>query len=165
MNRKYYICWYCLDSQHRFLIWYSNDKDGVLAEHGKVPSFSSQEELFRYALTHLIDIQAEQPFLHDLDKVARWLDGPSADSIDCQAFSAAWNLFADVSSSVGDNFDSDPKLTQKVYDKIFYGLNLPAVTPEDKLYEPVWTIEEVQLIREVLGRGLNLFRLSIEEKV
>jgi hypothetical protein len=165
MNREYYICWYCLDAQHRFLIWHTNDKDGVVVDNGKVPTFSSQELLSKYAASHQIRIQPEEPILHGLDTVAQWLAAPSPNSVDCQAFIAAWNLFADVSLSVEGDFDSDKKRTQKIYEKLFCGLNLPPVTPEGKEYEPIWTKKEVGIMSDVLARGFNLFRSSIEEAV
>ncbi len=162
LKREYYICRYLLDGNDRYLIWYTNDVDGVWLDNGKIPVFHKQNLLLEYASNHHIGIEPEEPCLHDLDKVSRWLNHPNISSVDCKGFSAAWNLFTDVSSSVRGNFDPDKRKTDKVYQKIFWALNLPSMTPKEKQYEPKWTKKEVEIMREVLTQGLELFRKSTE---
>lgn len=163
MTAEYYTCWYRLDGQDRYPIWYTNDVDGVLLSDGKIPVFNEQGALINYATAHGIEIQAEEPELHDLDIVAKWVELPTGMTIDCSSFSAAWNLFADVSVSVKGEFDKDQKHTKKIYEKLFCGMNLPSVTPDGREYEPIWTNNEAELMREVLVQGLELFRGKITE--
>jgi len=162
---QYYICWYLLDKKHRFLIYCSNDKDSVFVENGKVPVFSTEKQLLSYAAVHNIKIESEEPILHDLDFIGQWSVNPKAEQINCFEFTAAWNFFADLSNSVNGKFDADRKMTQKVYDKLFWGNNLPSVTPPGKKYEPIWSEAQVQLLKKTLTDGLELFRANITEKV
>jgi len=46
------------------------------------------------------------------------------------------------SGSVEGGFDEDKALTQKIYNKLFWGSNLPAVTPKGRYYEPIWPRRE-----------------------
>ncbi len=115
MNRIYYRLWYRLDGTDGYLIWFSNDNDGIVTElNGTVPSFRDQESLYAYAASHQIEIDAGEPLLHDLDIVARWLSNLPSTEIDCDAFLTAWNLFHDLATSVNSNFDRDRERTQHV---------------------------------------------------
>jgi hypothetical protein len=163
MTAEYYILWYRLDALDKYLIWYTNDEDGVLLREGKIPVFNGQARLIEFAAANGINVQAEEARLHDLDVIAKWLCCPNGTTVKCSAFNAAWNLFADVSRSVKGEFDQDQKETNKIYEKLFCGLNLPAVTPEGKEYEPIWTKREVELLCEVLTQGLELFRATVCE--
>ena len=70
-------------------------------------------------------------------------------------------MFSDVSASVGGNFDPDKERTQKIYQKLFWGSNLPAITRLGKHPEPLLLGSEVLIMRQVLGDGLALFRSRI----
>lgn len=162
MNRKYFKLWYCLDGRDAYLIWYTNEQDGVVTDSdGKVPCFQSPEDLLHYAESLNLSLNVEDPILNNLDVVAEWLNRGDSESVDCKSFLAAWNLFDDVSRSVTGNFDPEHQLTQKIYDKLFWGNNLPSVMPEGKSYHPEWTKRELKIIKEVLGYGLSLFRHSV----
>lgn len=163
MSAEYYTCWYRLDGHDRYLIWYTNDVDGVCLRNGKIPVFTEPSALMKYAASNGIKMQAEEPGLHDLDVVVRWLQNPTGKTVECPSFNAAWNLFADVSRSAKCDFDQDQTRTKKVYEKLFCGLNLPSVTPEGKEYEPIWTKKEVALLHEVLAHGLQMFRSKIDQ--
>ena len=82
--------------------------------------------------------------------------------IDCAEFLAAWNLFEDISHSLKSTFDPDHALTQKIYDKLFYGNNLPVITPEGKFYIPLWTGRELVIIHHVMKTGLEMFRTHVK---
>jgi len=71
----------------------------------------------------------------------------------------AWNFFIDV-RAVGAcaAFDRADRKATKCYDKLFWGLNLPAMTPEGKSYEPVWQTAETKLMKDVLRAGLDNLR-------
>ncbi len=163
MAQTCYICWYRLDRQDRYLIWYSNETDGVIIDaDNHVLSFNMLEDLNHYAEAHNLPIKKEIPNLHDLDAVATWLENESAVDIDCKQFLAVWNLFGDVSVCVGGDFDPKSEYTRIIYDKLFWGNNLPPVTPTGKKYMPVWTDKELQMLRAILAHGLALFRQSIK---
>lgn len=162
MSREYFKCWFRLDSHDSYLIWFGDEDDGVITDaNGKVPCFLRTEDLLRYASSLNLPIKTEEPILHDFDFIVSWLEAKNTEAVDCNILLAAWNLFDDVSRSVGGNFDADRKLTAKIYEKLFWGNNIPAVTPVGKSYEPIWTKRELKIMREVLGVGLSLFREKI----
>ena len=76
---------------------------------------------------------------------------------------AAWNLFSDVAHSMPDkgsafeHLDSQPT----IYDKLFWGNNLPSMTPEGMHYSPEWSAAEVASLAEILSAGLDLFESCI----
>ena len=150
--------WFRLDARDAYLIWFNGEPDGVVTDaNGKVPCFLNTEDLLRYASTLNLRVETEEPLLHDLDFVASWLKTENVEPVNCKILLAAWNLFDDLSRSVGGNFDAQQKKTKKIYDKLFWGNNLPVVTPEGKSYTPIWTKRELKIMREVLGIGLSLF--------
>ncbi|HEX8459452.1 MAG TPA: hypothetical protein VF656_19325 [Pyrinomonadaceae bacterium] len=162
MNPQYYILWYRLNGSDSFLIWYSDEKDGVFVDaDGSVPSFKDAGSLVKYAEARNVSVDAEEPILLDLDVLGKWLEERNVELIDPNSFNGAWNLFADVSRSINGGFDPDQELTQKIYDKLFWGCNLPAVTPEGKQYHPAWTRRELKIMHDVLNSGLRMFRGSV----
>jgi len=162
MTRTYYCLWYRLNHIDGYLIWFSNDVDGIVTQpDGAVPSFRDQNALRAYATLQQLDLDAMEPLLHDLDVVAGWLDRPLSAKVDCDALLTAWNLFGDLASSINGDFDLDRERTQLVYEKLFWGNNLPAVTPPGKHYTPEWSDDELLLIREILHYGLMLFRTHV----
>lgn len=176
MKKLHYPLWYRLDNKDRYLIWYNveetndEDLDGVVLDsNGKMPVFVSLGALSAYAQVENIQLEQGELNLHNLDAVVKWFkvkhskpEGPTA--IDCDGFLAAWNLFSDVSRSISGNFDADRDRTKKIYDKLFWGNNLPANTPEGKCYIPLWSKTERETIREVMSQGLEMFRNSIKRQ-
>jgi len=166
MSRQYYILWYRLDGSDPFLIWYSDDKDGVFVDpDGSVPSFKDATSLSRYAAVRDLGVDTEGPILLDLDVVREWLERKDVGLIDPHSFNGAWNLFADVSRSVNGRFDTNQKLTRKIYNKLFWGCNLPSVTPVREQYHPAWTKRELEIMHNVLSSGLQVFRSSVRGPV
>ena len=180
MKKLHYPVWYRLDNRDHFLIWYqmeeaSEDLDGVVVlSNGTIPVFASLDALASYAEVENIRLEVNAlPLaksdvnLHDLDTVVKWLrvkrskpEGPTA--INCDEFLGAWNLFADVSRSIGGSFDVDRQRTAKIYEKLFWGNNLPSMTPVGRYYIPLWSNDERRIIREVMSQGLNMFRSRIK---
>jgi hypothetical protein len=162
MSRRYYILWYRLGGVDSYLIWYSNEEDGVFVdEGGAVPNFTDANALLKYADGRGISVDTEEPNLLNLDVLETWLKERDARLVDPNSFNGAWNLFADVSRSINGGFDTDHALTRKIYDKLFWGCNLPAVTPAGEQYHPAWTRRELKIMRDVLSSGLQMFRSSV----
>ncbi len=162
MDIEYYKLWYRLDEKDSYLIWFTGDVDGVfLDSHGRVPAFRSEVELDNYAVARKVAVVSGEVILHDLDKVLQWLKKPDRVDPDCDQTLAAWNMFDDVFRSLGKAFSSKTPLENKVYDKLFYGNNLPAITPEGEHYEPAWSSQEIALISQAMELGFKQFRVSI----
>lgn len=166
MPREYYACAFRYAGHDEYLIWYSNDCDGVhLESDGRVPTFGSIEHLSSYAKIHdLAPLTIADPVLHDLDSVDRFTRIPSLLYVDCNETLNAWNLFGDLARSLGPSgshlIDHD-QAAEGLYDKIFHGCNLPAMTPDGHGFQPIWSADEIKLIQEHLGAGLSLFRTAL----
>ncbi len=52
-------------------------------------------------------------------------------------------------------------MTNKIYDKLFWGCNIPALTPRGKKYIPLWSAREISIINKVLTEGVRIFRDSV----
>jgi hypothetical protein len=164
MPRKYYPIRLRLEWEDLYLIWFSDDTDGVVLEKdNSVASFRTRSELISYAARHGLLLEAEEPTLFDVDSVERWLDRPDSEAIDCSLFLDSWNLFTDIASSRGDSvFDRDSRAAETVYHKLFWGNNLPAVTPPGEHYGPIWSDEEVSELQQVLCAGMVLLRDGVK---
>lgn len=149
-----------MNERNGYLIWYTNQKDGVVTtKGGRVPAFRHVAHLRRYACRRHLVLMRERPLLHDLDKLQLWLGRPRQTSVDCVVFLSAWNLFVDVASSVRERkFLLAQKQTKRIYMKLFWGNNLPAVTPVGKRYVPRWSKREMEVMQNILGIGLSVFR-------
>ena len=159
MDRQYFLSLYRLDLRDRYLVWYTDETDGyVLDTQRSIPSFQTQEAAVAFANSMGLTIVEEEPQLQNLDAAEAWIKNKRFRTVDCVALLEAWNLLADISTSVGGKFDPDKKVTNKIYDKLFYGNNLPPVTPDGRSYHPIWSRKERAIIREVLESGISIFR-------
>jgi len=168
MSRVHYTLRYCLDSRSRYLLWYSHDGDEtdvdgvVVNQDGAIPIFDSLPSAVDYAQTEGLSLlRQDNCVLHNLDLVRVWLKRKRPGPINCNEFLSAWNLFGDVSATVSGNFDPDKQQTHRIYNKLFWGSNLPAVTPPGEHYRPLWSGAEVRVMRQVLSVGLALFRSRV----
>jgi hypothetical protein len=162
MERVYYFCGCCLNKQNLYFIWYCDENDGVYVNSaGSLLIFDDLETLKTFANRQNILIKDDEPVFYNLDKLEKRLKNKKF-KVDCKEFLNAWNLFDDVSRSVKGNFDSDPKVTKNIYEKLFWGNNLPAVTPKGKFYEPIWSKKEIEIIWNVLLNGIAVFRNNLK---
>ncbi len=157
---KYFPLLYRLRSSERYLIWISDELDSLAVDSGGfVPSFADVVSLRQYANLHHYNLEIEKPVLHDLDWVAARRMSP-ATPIDCQEALAAWNLFGDIAVSIpsrGISFKELKSQSFEIYDKLFWGNNLPAVTPKGERYIPEWSPDELGTLSQILTAGLELF--------
>jgi hypothetical protein len=128
-----------------------------------MPSFRSLADLQLYAQRFGLSIEHEELILHDLDAVAHWLKTPRKDTVDCCEFLAAWNLFEDIASSVEGKRPPPAPKHKRISNKLFWGNNLPSLTPPGKHYVPIWTKSEVGKLQHILSNGLRLFRNTRRE--
>jgi hypothetical protein len=104
---------------------------------------------------------------YDFDKIAAWCSGPAAETIDPVSFLNTWNMLDDalrVPSGVRSLYDATSHRPEAnhIYEKLFYGNNLPAITPHGAHYEPIWSPEEVERMAHIYRLGLAELRASLQ---
>ncbi|MGI4789410.1 MAG: hypothetical protein ACRYFS_11245 [Janthinobacterium lividum] len=163
----YYPYWYRLDSADAYLLWYTDvspdgvDPDGVvLDEAGFILTFRHVDDLRQEAARRGLPVEPRvDPEPLDLDAIALWLATARKTNVDCETFLNAWNLFSDLASTIqGGPAHIDGQREGQIYHKLFWGNNLPVVTPPGKHYDPLWSKSDVGKMRNVLGVGMRLFR-------
>ncbi len=163
---KYYPLYYRLNRKKRWLIWISNETDSVVIDRrGFVPTFPNRTFLRRYATVNNLRLEwTEKAVLCDLDWVVSWSKAPSM-HVDCRKALDAWNLFHDVVTSIPKDEAVFRRLDSRfpsTYDKLFWGSNLPTVTPRGKKYIPEWSQQELGSLARVLRAGLKVFVSSTQ---
>ena len=160
-ENTYYSTAVLLDRVITYMIWVSSDNDFVVTiKPGRLAAFEKPDTLTAYANKNGIEIQPDQPHKNDIDAVLDWLALEKVIGMDCAAFLNIWNLLADICSTL-DLKLYEPEGSQEIYDKLFFGNNLPAMTPKDEVYVPEWSVEEIKLLANVFRDGTNKLRNGI----
>jgi len=159
MSMEYYLTEFILAGIHRFFIWYcvedeSNSPDGIILDASrKLVVFQNREDASMYIKLLYGDS------VYNFDPLLVWLERPAKDKIDSVEFLNYWNIFSDVATSLaGERAYIDDNIEVTIYDKLFWGSNLPAVTQPRKHYIPTWTDDELRRLFSVLDYGMKLFR-------
>jgi len=87
--------------------------------------------------------------------------GRASSIITCTILLDGWNFIEDMGRTFSLKKDLKrlhSRLLNKAYDKLFYGCNLPAVTPGGKSYSPLWSHEEILSMRAELRKIWRTFR-------
>jgi hypothetical protein len=162
----YFLLPFRLDGLNRHVIWFQNDVDGVITTHNKrIVTFETQDDATNYAVGSNIALTPRVDENLELDWLVDGADFSTGD-IDCRRTLLAWNFFADVAASLGakaSDFLAKDRKPSKTYDKVFWGNNLPAVTPDGEHYVPSWSTEEIEEIKSILVAGLMLFISNLQD--
>jgi len=154
-NRLYSLCELQFQGPRVFFLWFTNDQDGVeQTASGSILTFPDQDAALRYAHSHLLDLEVEPPIKYDFDAIARWCDTPEVTAIDCDKFLGASNLLADLGVGPDSIFRGADRRATRIYDKLFFGNNLPSVTPPGHSYVPAWSEQDVVELRRLFTLGL-----------
>ena len=166
-DRSHYLVRVTLEGRTAFLVWYTDDRDGFARDPaGRFLTAPTAEGLTAAAAACGIRLVTSEVYRYDLDQIAAWCVSADGDGIDCRAFLDAWNLFDDLAGlhdRPGTGYARLSRAASSRYDKLFWGNNLPGVTPPGERYDPDWRPEEVAEIRRVMEAGLTLVRESLGE--
>ena len=142
-----------------FLLWVSDDwaLNRVLADAGRVIWFSDEQSAREYALAENLTLAPEEDLgLHDLDSAVSWLGADTEP--DCRLLLAIWDLAGDVARTVSEPFEDRGEALDDVYNKLFFGNNLPSMTPPGEQYHPQRTEEKIRLLRATIQIAVDLIR-------
>ena len=139
-----------------FFVWVSNDRDTVvLNSTGSILLFQSLVELAQFVSSQGMVLSHEEPAPYDFDAIRAWCDEPGP-PVDCNKLLDAWNMLADIFASrarTNDLLTRADKDAGSIYDKLFRGCSLPAVTVGQQP-SSAWTIHECNALARVLRLGL-----------
>lgn len=76
----------------------------------------------------------------------------------------AWNCLEEVAEGLGVPMNFRGDLANRAYDKLFWGLNLPSVTPADRHYIPYWRRKEIAKIVRILRSGHRRITAAIADR-
>jgi hypothetical protein len=99
----------------------------------------------------------EDIFIITIEDMKKMIENDS-EELDCDLILNFWNTIGDVAKSLGIEFYGNERnsILNTIYDKLFFGNNLPVVTPEGKSYHPLWEFGEIQEIRKVIQDGIRI---------
>lgn len=150
-----------------YVVWYNDERDGFVRDDaGRIQAAMTLD-----ALMCTVDLRDElwgsrEPFDYDFDQIRGWCNAPTSSDIDCNTFLNVWNFFDDL-ARLHEGGDSPcirlSRSSASCYDKLFWGNNLPAVTPVGERFDPSWNEEEVAEIRSVFEAGLELLEAELRE--
>jgi hypothetical protein len=163
-QRHHHLCHLVLDSTAHLVIWYSTKENGfIVGQNHKLLCFDDSEDARQFAKSQGLVFSTKAPTVYDFDRLAQWLTQSNLAQINCHEFVNTWNFFIDLAASTNTTAtlgDTGPELNT-IYEKLFLGCNLPAVTPGGKRYDPVWSAEETRSLSKLFSNGLHLLRIAL----
>lgn len=142
-----------------------DDVEEIYHHDGRPPLYGQYVRL----IEHLsIDGFPTQDGVFDVLDVDRALDivGPSmSGESDLDAVLTVWNGMDDLVPALGLPFAFQGRLANRVRDKLFWGLNLPSVTPPGRHYVPVWRRKEAAKAVKALRAGAFRIRTALADEV
>lgn len=165
MERLYFAFCMRMNGSNTFVIWYQAESDGFLRKpDNRLVAAFSIECLADAASRIGVTLAADQIIDYDFDRLRVWCQHPSAENVECPAFLDAWNCFDDLAGLRLNPDSAYAKLSRNAgptYDKLFWGNNLPSVTPPGELFTPSWEADELETIRQVMEAGLALVEAEL----
>jgi hypothetical protein len=157
-NIEMYPYCYIYKGRKTFLVWQTKEDDRdtfKLDRDNRLISSKSERGLRSLLGTESKRLKwsegAQIDFDHFWNALRRLKVGRSSSERSCKIQLDGWNFIEDLVRTFGLTETTKglhSPLLKKVYDKLFYGNNLPAVTPKGKSYTPVWLREEIVSFRK-----------------
>lgn len=149
-NEKKYYC-----------IWYSNEQNGFIKELNKVKYFNNMNQLNKYAANQNIKMESEKTTF-SIDYAITWLNNEIKE-VDCKYILNYWNIIGDLADSFNEKYYGNirKEILNKIYNKLLFGNNLEALTPEGKEYIPNWEKEEINEITNIVKDGLRIISIYV----
>jgi hypothetical protein len=164
-DRLHYLCRVRLNGAVVFVAWYSGERDGFARDDaGRLRAACTPEALTATAGMRDVLLESHAPADYDFDGIRAWCAAPAGEGIDCAAFLNAWNFFDDLAGLSDGAETAYTQLSREAaacYDKLFWGCNLPAVTPPGERFEPEWRADELAEVHLVLEAGLDLLESEL----
>ena len=155
---EYYIINIVYKDESHYCIWTSDEEDKILTENRRIIRYAVLDDLYIYADKHNILFNNNEIMCYNFDNINNWcvLDD---NYVDCREVLNIWNILSDIARGlettyIGDCNEGDIDI---LYEKLFYGNNLPSINYSEKVYKPVWSKNEIQKLKSILINGLQIF--------
>jgi hypothetical protein len=169
----HYAFYYRLDATVAILIWHTDDVGSSpdrfeTLDPYFVDCFPDRITLLRFAETNIMGtIVDDDPVVVDLDAALEWAMNPVSTTEHCRNALGVWNLFIDLCATLPDKLGTlktDIDNALEIEQKLFYGSNLPSITPEGEYYKPHWETEDKTILRLVFANGTEALRQSVKRQ-
>ncbi len=149
---------FIFSDSEKYLIWHNDDKDKDVVEirNNKILTFDTLESAEKFVGE---DCECWEYNFSELERFISTHDK----NFDCKIILNFWNILNDIVYSFGEKIpDERTRRSDRCYNKLFWGNNLPAVTPAGKHYTPVFTRKERKNIRRILSYGIDFLIKNME---
>lgn len=163
---KMYPYAYIYKSKKRILIWQTGGNDTFRLDSEKRLISAPTIEALKDSLgedAHNVEWseEAELNFDKFWTSLRNMRPARSSSERTCDLLLNGWNFIEDLGRTFG--FDTELEelrtpILNNAYQKLFYGNNLPSITPEDRSYYPLWTDEEMLALRKAFKKVWNFFQ-------
>jgi hypothetical protein len=165
VERLYFPCRVRLNGADAFVVWYEDERDGfVRRPDGRLLVGKSAEALAVEAGDAGMVLEPEARTEYDFDRLRAWCRRPAHEGVECPAFLNAWNFFDDLGGLHTAPTSAYARLSRAAggcYDKLFWGNNLPSVTPPGERFDPPWSATELAAMRGVFEAGLDVLESEL----
>lgn len=127
-------------------------EDSLFRHADEFPIYSSFETLQVRLASSGIPCLVDALGVVDLDR-ARAVVAARMGAEEIDAVLVAWNGLEEIAEGVGIPFHFRGELARRSYEKLFWGSNLPSVTPLGEHYVPLWRRSEVAKMTKLLRLG------------
>ena len=150
---NHYLCEFTLEQRTYFVIWCSDQTDMLLrTKTGTIAIFPDVSSANQDAQNQRYKLEIETIARYNFDEIDNWCSSPNEKTLNHSDMLNAWNMLEDAfrGCKVEAEFSSRSKTANHIYEKLFYGNNLPAITPEGQHFTPTWTVGELEELSSVL---------------
>ena len=134
-------------------LWFTDEKgqNQFLKDGEKTIHFRHQKEWRDYVLREGLCTDHRQT-LYDVNTAVKWL-AENDPNVDCEYYLSLWHATVDLAYSENRAFLGESRSTDvsAVYDKLFWGNNLPSLRREGARFEPEWSLEELAILRTIVS--------------
>jgi len=147
---KYQIIKITICGKRFFLLWDGELETPLLTDEdsGLPIVFGGLFDLNNFAEENDLDIERGVTS-YDFDDIT-----VTAENLVCNEVIEKWNLADDIALAIGTEFSGEDERFNDIYDKLFFGCNLPAMNHPH--YDPEWNAEEIAEINGILADGAEL---------
>lgn len=160
---EYFILPVSWDKLTFYLIYFSNDDDGVvLGSDGRMMVASSHEEAEALAKKRHLKVHDGMDAL-DLASIQGWVNSRSQRLPEANLLYRVWNFFGDVATSLkkADHYLGYDQDFISLHDELFWGCNMPGLTQSQERYELDLSQSEIRNLRSILRSGMEIFQQGL----